>query len=415
MDIELDTLNAQQRLAVTAPMQPVLVLAGAGSGKTRVLAYRVIYLIKHGLVDAPNILALTFTNKAASEMKERVTSLLQADGSSLVVSLPHLSTFHSLGVKILRQHGYLLGLSRSFVILDTEDQLRLLKDVFTAEHIEESIKPQAVLHFIHAVKNTWKDPEEVAKQYRGYLSQQFLAAYRGYQRALMQQGSVDLDDLICLPERLLREISEVRGYYQHKFRYILVDEYQDTNPIQYQLLRQLAPPAGLFVVGDDAQSIYGFRGSDISNILNFERDFPNATVVVLDQNYRSTQNILAVADAVLKHSVEQKPKVLWTENLVGQKVVVQELSSEVEEADFIVRTLIRDASPAVPDVEASVDEGLVYEEDVPAPIFSVLDYMLQKKRKSGFLPGAPKYIRLPAQHLSLARYAILYRTLAERS
>ncbi len=420
--LDLTILNSRQREAVIAPPGPLLVLAGAGSGKTRVLAYRIVYIIEQGMIAPDRILALTFTNKAAREMRERVYALLSnesqvtsdkggsAPGSSRL--LPTLSTFHSLGVKMLRQHGYILGLPKVFAVLDSEDQLKLLKEVFALKNIDESIKPQAVLHFIHGIKNSGISPEEAAANFRGYLAQQFIAAYYGYQAELHKQGSVDLDDLILLPVKLLSEFPEVRSYYQDRFRYILVDEYQDTNPIQYRFLRQLSPPAPLFVVGDDAQSIYGFRGSDITNILNFERDFPESRVVVLDQNYRSTQSILAVADTVLKHSTEQKPKVLWTENVVGQKVWVKELSNETAEADFIVDHIISLATGSERGAESHDEEGVevVEEEDRP---FSVLDYMLGQKKRGSPMVASVSSARLPALHGPLSRYAVLYRTHAQ--
>lgn len=408
MALNLETLNERQKEAVTAGLEPLLVLAGAGSGKTRVLAFRIVYLIERGLALPEHILALTFTNKAAREMRERVTSLLE--GQSHVGGLPLLSTFHSLGVQILRQHGYILGLPRTFAILDSEDQLKVLKEVFEQKSLDESLKPQAVLHFIHGVKNTGRVPEEVADQYRGYLRQQFLAGYEGYQAALHRQGSVDLDDLILLPVKLLGQFPEVQAFYQNKFRFILVDEYQDTNPVQYAFLRLLAPPAPLFVVGDDAQSIYGFRGSDITNILNFERDFPSAHVVVLDQNYRSTQHILTVADAVLRHSTEQKEKVLWTENGAGQKVFVKELGNETDEASFITRTLVHLAAPE--EDQQGADETSFEPEEDERP-FSVLDYMLKARGRKIHSLGVGSSLRLPAVHEELSKFAVLYRTHAQ--
>lgn len=406
--LNLEGLNERQKQAVTTDLVPTLVLSGAGSGKTRVLAFRVAYLVRTGAFLPEHILALTFTNKAAREMRERVLGLL---GEGLPGLGPVLSTFHSLGVQILRQHGYVLGVPMQFSILDSEDQLKVLKEVFADRSMDEGLKPQAVLHFIHAVKNTGRPAPEVAESYRGYVRQQFLAAYEGYAVSLHRQGSVDLDDLIGLPLRLLAEFPEVRAYYQNKFRYVLVDEYQDTNPVQYAFLRQLAPPAPLFVVGDDAQSIYGFRGSDITNILNFERDFPAARVVVLDQNYRSTQHILAVADAVLLHSTEQKPKVLWTENEAGQRVVVKELGNEMDEAAFVTSTLIDLATTGESEefVDAEADTGVNEGETQP---FSVLSYMLASRRgKGSSARGSLK--SLPASHGPLSEFAVLYRTHAQ--
>lgn len=423
--MNVSSLNSRQKEAVTAPLVPTLVLAGAGSGKTRVLAFRIAYVIEQGYVPADRILALTFTNKAAKEMQQRVLALFSQKSSSLMFQagqdlmtlrlstfdsgLPVLSTFHSLGVRILRQYGYLLGLPRTFSILDNEDQLKVLKEVFTESGIDESLRPQAVMHFIHTIKNSGALPEAAAANYKGYLGQQFIACYYAYQTALGQQGSVDLDDLISLPVKLMADFPDVRAAYQDRFRYVLVDEYQDTNPIQYQFLRLLAPPAPLFVVGDDAQSIYGFRGSDITNILNFERDFPDARVIVLDQNYRSTQNVLAVAEAILRHSTEQKPKVLWTENAVGQKVLVKQLPTEIEEADFVVRTLVslatgEDAEQGAEEVDETNDAGRP---------FSVLEYMLKGRSRTSGIKYTVSSAQLPGRHQPLSQFAVLYRTHAQ--
>ncbi len=449
MPISLDKLNPQQQLAVTAPLLPVLVLAGAGSGKTRVLAYRIGYLVEEGSQLPENILALTFTNKAAKEMQHRVQALLHSEipndnppaGGQISnksefgyprmtnnYSLPTMGTFHGLGVKILHQYGYLLGLSRVFTIIDTEDALKIIKENLTLRGVGEEVKPQAVMHFIHKVKNTGIRAEDLAEEYRGYLKQLFLDAYGQYQTALQRQGVVDLDDLVLLPVKLLRTFPEVRSYYNQKFRYILVDEYQDTNPVQYEFLRLLSPPAGIFVVGDDAQSIYGFRGSDITNILNFERDFEGAQVVVLDQNYRSTQNILAVADTVLKHSIKQKPKTMWTENKAGQKVVVRELADEYEEASFVVERIAGGEKLEIESGIRSFETGNqepsqeIVDDERP---FSVLDYMLGQKRgrresllRQGYggqarIMNHESSLRLPEEHGLLSRFAVLYRTHAQ--
>ncbi len=427
-NLDLKSLNERQRLAVTAPMKPALVLAGAGSGKTRVLAFRIAYVIDMGWVSPEHILALTFTNKAAREMQSRVLALLggksgqqTADNRLPTTKTPTLSTFHSLGVRILRQHGYLLNLPKTFAIYDKEDQLKVLKDVYVEKELDEKIKPQAVLHFIHTVKNNGVAPEVLAEQYSGYMSQTFLQGYYGYQAALLAQGGVDLDDLLVLPLKLLSSFEEVRSYYRARFRYILVDEYQDTNPVQYALLRQLSPPAAIFVVGDDAQSIYGFRGSDITNILNFEHDFPEAEVFVLDQNYRSTQNILAVSGAVLKHSKEQKPKVLWTENSAGQRVVVREFANETAEANFVVRTIVELASGItnhdsriMNQAEESPELSFDSELDTEERPFSVLDYMLeQRNAKSKGKSQNYSTVHLPEKHAPLSQFAILYRTHAQ--
>ncbi len=482
MSIDLSRLNTQQRIGVTAPLVPVLVLAGAGSGKTRVLAYRIAYLLERGDYKSYEILALTFTNKAAKEMQQRVNTLLQNQESSTVANLryadgfgkaramvgeritnqdqnlstlnssamPTMGTFHGLGVKILHQFGHLLALPKVFTIIDSEDALKIIKTGLAERGVGEAIKPQAVLHFIHKVKNSGFSAEKLAEEYRGYLKRIYLDGYEQYQRALQKQGVVDLDDLILLPVQLFRSFPEVRSYYQNKFKYILVDEYQDTNPVQYQFIRLLCPPSGIFVVGDDAQSIYGFRGSDITNILNFERDFKDAKVIVLDQNYRSTQNILAVADTVLKHSAEQKPKTMWTENHVGQKVVVKELANEYAEAEFVAGRIVEMATSSLPlraselwsehgnlvstkqlnnitikqkdematrlpslgtDGQASQTPRNDNTQERP---FSVLEYMLgQRNGPRSNVQGQTSRIRLPEKHGPLSKFAVLYRTHAQ--
>lgn len=419
LSAQLASLNERQYQAVTASQVPLLVLAGAGSGKTRVLALRIGYLIAQGLVPAGNILALTFTNKAAAEMRGRVRALLgdtSATGSMRGGPALHrpglepvLSTFHSLGVRMLRLHGSRIQLPAGFSIVDGDDQQKVLKGVYEDLAVPESIVPGVALHFIHTVKNTGLAPEVVARGYRDYVGNMLIQIFAGYDRALFRQGVVDLDDLVRLPTRLLADHPDIRAFYQDLFLHVLVDEYQDTNPVQYQFLRLLCPPAALSVVGDDAQSIYGFRGSDITNILNFEKDFPDAQVVVLDQNYRSTVPILAVASAVLKQSAEQKPKELWTERPGGKRVVIQEFPDEQAEAAYIVESIINLANPAgAEEVQATE----VYA-DVEEKPFSVLDYLLAKRSSGASTRMMRIQARLDAAHGPLSRYAVLYRTHAQ--
>lgn len=432
--VDVSGLNVQQQEAVTAPLQPVLVLAGAGSGKTRVLTYRIAYIIEQQWAAPGSILALTFTNKAAKEMQSRVAALLGQKSSSPTSNvvgdlktvrlstfdsgLPVMGTFHALGVRMLRQFGYVLGLPKFFPIFDGDDRLKVVKGIFKEEQFDEAVDPRMASYFIHTIKNSGEQPHAAAERYPKPIAYRLVRVYELYQDSLQAQGAVDLDDLLLLPLRLLREFPEVKQYYQQLFTYILVDEYQDTNPIQYQFLRELAPPASLFVVGDDAQAIYGFRGSDISNILHFEKDFPDARVIMLEQNYRSTQHILNVAGSILRHSPQQLPKSLWTKNEHGPRVVIKELPTDLSEADYIVNRIIAEVS-----VEEAGDDGTEtatretttdYEGDITddARPFSVLDYILAGRRGSSALIQ-PRVKQLPKEHRPLSECAVLYRTHAQ--
>lgn len=422
--MDVSGLNLQQQAAVTASLRPVLVLAGAGSGKTRVLTYRIAYVIEQGWAQPASILALTFTNKAAKEMQSRVYKLLHSEfpisnsqNQTFQSAIPTMGTFHALGVRMLRQFGYLLGLPKTFPIFDGDDRLKVVKDIFRDQQLDEAVDPRAAGYFIHAIKNSGQQPEVVAEKYPKPIALRLVRVYELYQSSLRTQGAVDLDDLLLLPLRLLREFPEVKAYYHNLFTYILVDEYQDTNPIQYQFLRELAPPASLFVVGDDAQAIYGFRGSDITNILHFEKDFPDAEIIMLEQNYRSTQHILEVAGSVLQHSPQQLQKTLWTENGQGPRVVIKELPTDLSEADYIVNRIVAEVSTAeatsgelrITNYETETDYGVHEADDQP---FSVLDYLLSQRR-TGSRVLQPKVRQLPPEHRSLAAYAILYRTHAQ--
>lgn len=427
--MDLSGLNTQQRAAVTASPRPVLVLAGAGSGKTRVLTYRIAYSIEQGWASPGSILALTFTNKAAKEMQDRVHKLLHSEfpisirqladqfpnksqNQIFQSAMPTMGTFHALGVRMLRQFGYLLGLPKLFPIFDSEDRLKTVKDIFRAEQLDEAVDPRAASHFIHTIKNSGQAPEVAAEKYPKPIANRLIRVYASYQASLRTQGAVDLDDLLLLPLRLLREFPEVKAYYNELFTHVLVDEYQDTNPIQYQFLRELAPPASLFVVGDDAQAIYGFRGSDITNILHFERDFPDAEVIMLEQNYRSTQHILDVAQSVLRHSPNQLPKSLWTENGHGPRVLVKELSTDLSEADYIVNRIVAEVSAAETETQGLELEPEYEADAADAQPFSVLDYLLAHRGRSMHML-LPKVRQLPKEHRPLSDFAVLYRTHAQ--
>ena len=333
----LTSLNPPQREAVLHGDGPLLILAGAGSGKTRVITSRIAYLIRNRGVDPGSILAVTFTNKAANEMKDRVERLLQIPLTRLWIS-----TFHSACVRILRQHINALGYKQSFVIYDETDRSSLLKACMTDLHIDpEQYQPRAVGARISALKNNLTDEEQFSKTSRNFGFEEAVSrVYTLYQEKLRESNGLDFDDLLMLTVRLFERHEDVRNYYQGLFHHILIDEYQDTNHAQYRLVRFLtAQRKNLCVVGDDDQSIYKFRGADITNILNFEKDFPNAKVITLEQNYRSTQNILGAAGAVVARNLGRKPKKLWTQKHGGDNILCYKATDEKDEARFICRTV----------------------------------------------------------------------------
>ncbi|MBZ5496487.1 MAG: UvrD-helicase domain-containing protein [Acidobacteriia bacterium] len=326
-------LNAQQRLAVEHGSGPALVLAGAGSGKTRVIAHRIAYLIQNGAARPENILAVTFTNKAAQEMRERVHALL---GPSRTAE-PLITTFHSLCVRVLRREIQRLGYKRDFSIYDTDDQRRLMKQILENERrTEKDLAPREILGRISYAKNHNITVADFAARFPSETAEDLQHLYKVYDERLRKSNALDFDDLLLKTTELLERFPEVRDNYSHWYRYILVDEYQDTNRTQYDLLRLLtARHKNVFVVGDEDQSIYKFRGANIQNILNFERDFPGATTIKLEQNYRSTQTILDVAGAVVSNNTERKGKVLWTENARGDVATCHRSPSARAEAEWV--------------------------------------------------------------------------------
>lgn len=336
-----DTLNPMQKEAVFHTEGPLLILAGAGSGKTRVLTHRVAYLIEEKQVNPWNIMAITFTNKAAGEMRERVDQLVGFGAESIWVS-----TFHSSCVRILRRHIEYLGYDTSFSIYDSDDQKTLMKQVFKKLDIDtKQYKERAVLSAISAAKDKLIGPEEFLLNAQGDFRQKKIGEiYKEYQKQLKKNNALDFDDLIVKTVELFQNHSEVLDYYQERFRYIMVDEYQDTNMAQFKLISLLAEKyKNLCVVGDDDQSIYRFRGADIGNILSFEETFEGTKVIKLEQNYRSTQNILNAANSVIRHNRGRKDKTLWTANEEGKQVSFRQFDTAKEEADFIARQL-RDSS-----------------------------------------------------------------------
>ena len=329
-----DTLNEQQKEAVLHTEGPLLILAGAGSGKTRVLTHRIAYLIEEQGVNPWNILAITFTNKAAGEMRERVDKLVGFGAESIWVS-----TFHSTCVRILRRHIDLLGYDNNFTIYDSDDQKTLMKDVCKLLQIDTKIfKERALLGTISHAKDELITPEEFRIRAEGDFSQKKIAeVYEEYEKQLRANNALDFDDLLVKTVQLFQTQADVLEYYQERFRYIMVDEYQDTNTVQFELIRLLASKyRNLCVVGDDDQSIYKFRGANIKNILNFEHVFEDAKVIKLEQNYRSTSNILNAANAVIRNNRGRKDKTLWTDNGDGEKLEFRQFDTAYDEAEYIV-------------------------------------------------------------------------------
>ncbi|MBP8868909.1 MAG: UvrD-helicase domain-containing protein [Enterocloster sp.] len=335
-----DTLNPMQKEAVLHTEGPLLILAGAGSGKTRVLTHRIAYLIEEKEVNPWNILAITFTNKAAGEMRERVDSLVGFGAENIWVS-----TFHSTCVRILRRYIEHLGYTTSFSIYDSDDQKTLMKQVFKTLDIDtKQYKERSVLGIISSAKDKLISPEEfLLNAGQDFRQKKVGEIYREYQNQLKKNNALDFDDLIVKTVELFQNDSQILDYYQERFRYIMVDEYQDTNTAQFKLISLLASKYGnLCVVGDDDQSIYRFRGADIENILSFEQTFPGARVIKLEQNYRSTQNILDAANGVIRHNRGRKEKSLWTANGTGDEILFKQFDDARDEADYIARQ-IRDS------------------------------------------------------------------------
>ena len=332
----LETLNPEQREAVLHVRGPLLILAGAGSGKTRVVTSRIAHLVGDGHAAPHEILALTFTNKAAEEMRARVESLHGSDCSRMWIS-----TFHALCARLLRREASAIGLSRDFVIYDSSDQLSVVKQVFKDLHIDDGfIQPRAALARISHAKNRMESPDEMAAgEAWNRRDEQIAKVYRCYLAALKEIGALDFDDLLLKTVELLEQSANVRAKYAERFRFVMVDEYQDTNRPQYLLIRRLAEAhRNLCVVGDPDQSIYKWRGADLRNILDFEQDFPEVKVVKLERNYRSTEIILSAASAVIRENRNRKDKRLWTDRKGGTPIAYFRAGDELEEADFITRT-----------------------------------------------------------------------------
>lgn len=329
----LNGMNPRQKEAVLHTDGPLLLMAGAGSGKTRVLTHRIAYLIEEKEVNPWNILAITFTNKAAKEMKERVNAILASGGEDVWVS-----TFHSMCVRILRRDVDFIGYNRNFTIIDSSEQLTLMKRILKELNIDpKKYDPRSILGTISQAKNSLQTPQDFAKMQGSYYEEIAAKCYAAYQKELQYNQCMGFDDLIMNTIRLFEEHPDSLTYYQNKFHYIHVDEYQDTNHAQYTLVNLLAGRfRNLCVVGDADQSIYGWRGADMQNILDFEKDYPDAAVILLEQNYRSTKNILSAANQVIENNSNRKPKNLWTENKEGNKITYYRADNERDETRFIV-------------------------------------------------------------------------------
>lgn len=348
----LDVLNERQREAVTCTDGPLLVIAGAGSGKTKALTHRIAYLIQEKGVSPWNILAVTFTNKAAKEMKERVARLIGAKVrenwqeermDDRGVAMPQMGTFHSVCVKLLRKYAHQLGYENQFTIYDTNDQQILMKQLMQEYQIDEKkMNPKAVLGAISGAKSQLIDAKEYCKYTSSFFTEKVAELYEPYQKHLMKNGAMDFDDLLVNMVRVLREFPDVLGELQEKFRYIMVDEYQDTNHAQYVIMKLLAAKyQNICAIGDDDQSIYSWRGATIKNILDFEKDYPQTRVVALDQNYRSTQKILDAAYSVISQNKKRKDKKLWTEKDGGESVRVWMARNERHEGEMVAEEVLK--------------------------------------------------------------------------
>ncbi len=334
--MDLSTLNDKQKEAVEWPDGPILVLAGAGSGKTRVLTTKLAYLVNERGVNPYNILAITFTNKAAKEMKERAFKMLGSDAYQM-----QISTFHSLGLLLIRENYEKLRFEKNFTILDSDDSLTIIKKILKDMNLDSKFyNPRAIRNKISSAKNELMDSNYYSRFANSEYEEIVLEVFRKYEQKVLKNNSMDFDDLLLLPIKLFKKYPEVLEKYQDRFKYILVDEYQDTNEAQYILIKMLSKKyKNICVVGDLDQSIYGFRGANFRNILNFEKDYPDAKVIPLEENYRSTGNILNVANDIIKHNKQRKEKNLWTKNDSGPKIRYHRAYDEKDEANYVMEEI----------------------------------------------------------------------------
>ncbi|GGF91077.1 DNA helicase PcrA [Paenibacillus abyssi] len=408
IDQAVQRLNERQREAVQATEGPLLIMAGAGSGKTRVLTHRIAYLIDKRRVAPWSILAITFTNKAAREMQERVAALVGPGGQDIWVS-----TFHSMCVRILRKDIDRIGYHSNFSILDSTDQLSVIRNCMKDMNVDtKKFEPKGVQAVISSSKNELITPERYESTVGDYYQQIVSNVYHAYQKRLKSNNSLDFDDLIMMTIQLFKDVPEVLEFYQNKFRYIHVDEYQDTNRAQYMLTRMLADKHhNICVVGDSDQSIYRWRGADITNILNFEEDYPEARAILLEQNYRSTANILNAANAVIKQNTGRKAKKLWTDRGEGAPITVYQADSEHEEGYFITGEIRKNrgsgkkyADHAIlyrTNAQSRVIEEILIKSDIPYQIVGGIKFYDRKEIKD--LLGYLRLVSNPDDDISLMR------------
>ena len=402
----LNKLNPEQREAVLHLNGPLLILAGAGSGKTRVITYRIAYLIGDGHAEPDNVLAVTFTNKAAGEMRERVEALIGADSRGV-----WLSTFHALCARLLRREAPKIGLSRDFVIYDSSDQVALVKQIEKELGIDDKfVPPRQALSRISHLRNRMEGPDTLRGSYN-IRDEQIAKIFERYVTSLRDSNALDFDDLLLKTVELFETSEQAREFYARKFRYVMIDEYQDTNRPQYMLIRRLAEiHRNLAVVGDPDQSIYKWRGADLRNILDFETDFPEAATVRLEQNYRSTQVILDAASAVIRQNRNRKDKRLWTDRQGGSRIVSFRGNDELEEADFIVRTIKQARAESVDstiavlyriNAQSRAIEDSLMRESIPYKIIGGVRFYERKEIKDSL--AYLKLIMNPHDDVSLRR------------
>ena len=406
--MNLDYLNDRQKEAVLYGDGPLLILAGAGSGKTSVLTARVAYLIKERSVDPRSIVAITFTNKAAKEMKDRIIKEVGSVGYSI-----QISTFHSFGLRIIKENHNLLGYDRNFTILDSDDSLTVIKKILKELNIDSKrCNPKFIKNRISSCKNEMITPDKYKAFVNDEVSDIIYKVYKKYQETLLRNNSLDFDDLLVKPIELFTKHPDVLASYQEMFKYIFIDEYQDTNEAQYTLSKMIsAKYKNICVVGDDAQSIYSWRGANFKNILNFEKDYKDAKVILLEQNYRSTKTILNAANSVIKNNVQKKDKNLWTENEDGEKIKYVRALDEKDEASFVTKEVknLRSEGVSLDDIAVlyrtnaqsrTIEEGFL-NSNIPYKIVGAYAFYSRKEIKD--LLAYLKLIYNPKDDVSLTR------------
>ncbi len=406
--MNLDNLNEQQKKATITTEGPLLVLAGAGSGKTKVLTTRIAYLIKEKKVNPGSILAITFTNKAAKEMKERVVNILGQSAHEI-----QISTFHSFGLLIIREHYDKLGYKRNFTILDSDDSLTMVKKIMRELNLDTQIyNPKTIRSIISSNKNAMIDSKGYEKFVYTEFDKKVFEIFKKYEKSLFEGNSLDFDDLLLLPLVLFKKEPLLLEQYQLKYKYILIDEYQDTNEVQYLLTKMISDKyKNICVVGDESQSIYSFRGANYRNILNFEKDYKNAEIILLEKNYRSTQNILNVANNIIKNNTQKKDKNLWTDNEAGSKVVHYQAYNEKDEALYVVEKItnlidkgIKENDIAIlyrTNAQSRVIEEAMLKSNIPYKIVGSVYFYNRKEIKD--LIAYLKVIHNPIDNINLLR------------